>query len=203
MNPELSQLLLKQYRGRRKAALIMGGIALALMIAAVLWGVGSAVIGPSSAVCPPRSRFHGACMDHFYRDVLLRTVILGGLMGLMLLIASLVFWPLRDLAQAPLMRVFTAQRSEVVWIYPKRTSVRRYGSEVRAVHAVVVGLRDRKRIELEMSEDEVKTAMRLMGHEAPRAARGFSSEHEGRFLRDPTAMLGSAATLVSPVVPDV
>jgi len=201
MNPELSRLLQRHYRTKRNAALIMGGFCVVVIVAAVAWGIGSAVSGPPAAVCRPGTRFHGACMDQFYRGVLTRTLLIGGISGVLALLSGLVYWPLRDLTQAPLVRVFDARRNEVVWIYPKRTSVRRYGVEVRAVHAVVVGLLDRKRLELNMTEDDVKTAMRLMGVEAPRAARGFSSEHEGRFLRDPAAMLGSAATLVSAAVP--
>src|SRR5689334_14216406 len=148
MNAELAQLLERRYRTLRRSALISGGVALAVMIAGILWGVASMVAGPNC----PKNRLHpaahAACVERFTNDVVTRTAVIGVLAGVILIIALVAFWPVRRLAEAPLLRVFTSRRSEVVWIYPKRTSVRRYGAEVRAIHAVVVGLLDRKRLSL-------------------------------------------------------
>jgi hypothetical protein len=122
--------------------------------------------------------------------------------GLFIVLAGVGLWPLRDIDHAPLVRIFTSRREDVAWIYPRRTSVRRYGIEVNKIHTVVVGLTSRKQVTLAVrSEEESQEAVRLMAAEAPRAARGYTPEVEASFLRDPASVLSTRPS--PPTVPGV
>ena len=60
----------------------------------------------------------------YYRESLSRTLLFCVLSGVTGIICAVMVWPLREISQAPLIRVFTSQKHEVAWLYPKRTSVR-------------------------------------------------------------------------------
>ena len=193
MNPALYKLLEAYYRRRRAALLILAGVCLVVIFGAVGWGVSKLLDDPPSSRCPRRSRAaYAACCDRYDRDVYQGMGVFTVLPGLFIALAGIGLWPLRDMDHAPLVRVFTSRREEVAWIYPRRTSVRRYGVEVRKIHTVVVGLTNRKRVSLTVrTEAEAQEAVRLMAVEAPRAARGYGAEVEAKFLRDPASVLST------------
>jgi hypothetical protein len=200
MNPALYQLLETYYKKRRLTLIITVAICAVIMFVGVGWGIASYVDDPPSWCGKPKTRAYAACKDRYYRDVTSRTAVLGGLPGIVLIIAGIGLIPLRDLSQAPLIRAFTSRKEEVAWIYPKRTSVRRYGVEVNQIHEVVVCTTDGKRILLAMSESDVQASIRMMAAEAPRAATGFSEELERRFLGSPASVMKTnLPTLVSRV----
>ena len=192
MNPALQQLLETRYRRKRQGLVILGGISALLMALALAYAAYALIDGPSTSRCPPRARYHASCVDKYVNDALGVTSVFTILPGILLLIAGSGAFPLRDLSRAPLLRVFGARREEVAWIYPKRTSVRRYGVEVRQIHEIVVCLTDATRHALRMDEAEVKTAVRLMAAEAPRAETGYSADLDNQYKRDPTSLLRAA-----------
>lgn len=185
MNPALYQILESYYRKRRLALIIT--IALCSVVAVIGLGllVASLVDGPD---CPRRLRYYSACVDRFYREVTSRTVVLTGLPGITAIICAFFLYPLRDLSQAPLLRLFTARKDDVAWIYAKRTSVRKYGIEVNQIHEVVVGTVEGKRLQITMTEADVKKTIALMVEEAPRAAVGFDDRIEAQFARNPAGV---------------
>lgn len=193
MNPALHQILETRYRRKRQGLVILGGISALLMALALGYGAYALIDGPSTSRCPPRGRYHASCVDKYMNDAVGVTAVFTILPGFLLLIAGIGVFPLRDLARAPLLRVFDARREEVAWIYPKRTSVRRYGVEVRQIHEIVVCLTDATRHALRMDEAEVKTAVRLMAAEAPRAETGYSADLDNQYKRDPTSLLRAPA----------
>ncbi|APR84721.1 Hypothetical protein A7982_10070 [Minicystis rosea] len=197
MNPALYQLLESHYKRRRLGLLVTAGICAVVMILAFGWGVASYVDDPPAYCGKPKARGYAACSDRHYNGVITRTVMFTGIPGLVAVIMGALAFPLRDLSQAPLIRLFTARREEIAWVYPKRTSVRRYGVEVNQIHEVVVCTIDGKRVELTMTEEDVKTAMRLMSAEAPRAATGYSQEMDVQFHRSPASVMKSAAAVPS------
>ena len=204
MNPALHELLERHYRRKRTGLVILGGVSAVLVVLALGYGVLALVDGPSAARCPPRARGHAACVSRHDTDTLGLTVALGLGPLILVLVGAIGAFPLRDLQQAPLLRVFRDRRDEVAWIYPKRTSVRRYGVEVRQIHEIVVCLTDTTRLLLTMDEADVKAALRLMAGDAPRAETGYSPELEAQFKRDPTSLQHAArapATQVSAQAP--
>src|SRR5262245_9134075 len=104
MNPALYQLLEAHYRRRRTGLLITCGICIVIMLVALGWGVAGLVDDPPSSRCP-RGRYRAACVDRYYRDVMTRTAVLTGIPGIILIISGIVVFPLRDLANAPLIRI--------------------------------------------------------------------------------------------------
>lgn len=192
MNPALYQLLESHYRKRRLTLLIMGAISAVVMLVGIGWGVAGFVDDPPSRCGKPKSRFYASCADRYYRDVTSRTAVLTVIPGILLIVAGVGAIPLRDLSQAPLIRIFTSRKEDVAWVYPKRTSVRRYGVEVSQIHEVVVCTIDGKRILLTMPEADVQACVRLMAAEAPRAATGYSEDLERRFAASPAGVMNSA-----------
>jgi len=199
MNPALYQLLEAHYKKQRLGLLIMAGICAALMFLALGWGVAGWVDDPPRYCGSPRSRGHGACADRYYGQITTRTAVLSAIPGVLLVIAGVVVFPLRDLSNAPLVRVFTSRKEDVAWLYPKRTSVRRYGVEVNQIHEVVVCLVDGKRISAAMTESEVQLALRMMAAESPRAGTGYSADGDIQYRRDPRSVMrsGPAAAAAS------
>jgi hypothetical protein len=199
MNPALYQLLEAHYRKQRLGLLIMAGICAVLMFLALGWGVAGWVDDPPRYCGSPRSRGYASCADRYYGQITARTAVLSGIPGVLLIIAGVVAFPLRNLSNAPLIRVFTSRKEEVAWLYPKRTSVRRYGIEVNQIHEVVVCLVDGKRLSATMTESDVQLALRMMAGEAPRAATGYSEENDIQYRRDPRSLMksGPAAAAAS------
>jgi len=192
MNPALYQLLETHYKTRRLALIIMGAVCAVLMIVVLGWGVASWVDDPPARCGKPRRRFYTSCVDRHYDQVITRTAVLAGIPGILLIVAGALAFPLRDISQAPLIRLFTARKDDVAWVYPKRTSVRRYGVEVNQIHEVVVCTTDGKRVLLTMNEGDVQACVRLMAAEAPRAATGFGDDLETRFCQNPHAVMETA-----------
>jgi hypothetical protein len=196
MNPALYQLLVTYYRGRRTTLLVLVAICLPLFFFAVGWGVSNLVDDPPAWRCPRKNRAAFArCADAYDSDIVAKMGAFSLIPGLVILFSGISLWPLRDLDHAPLVRVFTSRREEVAWIFPRRTSVRRYGVEVRRIHTVVVGLTNRKQLPITVkSEEDAQEAVRLMAAEAPRAARGYTPEIEASFRRDPASVLSTRPT---------
>jgi hypothetical protein len=193
MNPALYRILETHYRRKRTTLVILAAVLIVVILIALGWGIASFVDDPPAYRCAPKMRFYASCVDRYYREVGGKMAFFTVVPGIFLVITGFVLWPLREIDNAPLIRIFTSRREEVAWLYPKRTSVRRYGVEVNQIHEVVVGLTNRKRETLTMpTEQEVQEAIRLMAVEAPRAARGYGSDIEGMFLRDPTSVMSSA-----------
>jgi hypothetical protein len=204
MNPALHELLERHYRRKRTGLLILGGVSAVLLVMALGYCVYALVDGPSASRCPPRGRGHAGCVSRYENDSLGVTVALGLGPLILVIVGAIGAFPLRDLQRAPLLRTFRDRRDEVAWIYPKRTSVRRYGVEVNQIHEVVVCLTDTTRQGLTMTEPDVKAAVRLMAGEAPRAETGYSAELEAQYKRDPTSLQHAArapATQVSGQAP--
>lgn len=189
MNPALYQLLETHYKKRRLAMVIMGAISLVVMLVGIGWGIAGFVDNPPSRCGKPRTRAYNNCADRYYRDVTTRTAVLTVIPGILLIVAGVGAIPLRDLSQAPLIRMFTSRKEEVAWIYPKRTSVRRYGVEVNQIHEIVVCTTAGKRILLTMTESDVQACVRMMAAEAPRAATGYSDELEMRWATSPASVM--------------
>jgi hypothetical protein len=201
MNPALYKLLEAYYRRRRAALLILAGVCFVVIFGAVGWGVSKLIDDPPASRCPRHRRSYAACCDAYDEGIYARMALFGGVPVLFVVFAGVGLWPLRHIDHAPLVRVFTSRRDEVAWIFPRRTSVRRYGVEVNKIHTVVVGLTNRKQVPLRVrTEDEAQEAVRLMAAEAPRAARGYTPELEASFLRDPASVLSTRPS--PPTVPD-
>ncbi|MFT3766591.1 MAG: hypothetical protein QM820_13920 [Minicystis sp.] len=203
MNPALYQLLENHYKKRRLALLITVGVCAAVMILAIGWGVASLVDDPPAYCGKPKARFYASCADRYYNGAITRTIMFTAIPGILGLVCGIMAFPLRDLSQAPLIRIFTARKEDVAWIYPKRTSVRRYGVEVNQIHEVCVCTTDGKRILLTMTEDDVKAAVRLMSAESPRAAAGYAEELEVRFHTDPRSVMKTGPVASRVEVPSV
>jgi hypothetical protein len=193
MNPALYKLLEAYYRRRRTALLILSAVCLVVLFGAVGWSVASLVDDPPASRCPRRNRAaYARCSDAYDDDILRRMALITVVPGVLLVLAGVGLWPLRHIDSAPLVRIFASRREEVAWIYPRRTSVRRFGVEVSKVHTVLVGLTNRKQIPLQVrTEDEAQEAVRLMAAEAPRAARGYTAELEAKYRADPASMLST------------
>lgn len=194
MNPALYQILESHYRKQRLALLIAISVCAVIMLVVIGWGVAGFVDSPPRCGAP-RSRFYASCADRYYTGVATRTIVISAILGVIAVICGVVVFPLRDLSQAPLIRLFTSRKDDVAWLYPKRTSVRRYGVEVSQIHEVVVGTIDGRRTQITMTEDEVKACLRLMAVDAPRAAVGYADELDTKFRTSPQSVMKSAAAL--------
>jgi hypothetical protein len=199
MNPALYQLLETYYRKRRLALLIGVAVCAVIFLVGLGWGIASLVDDPSGCG-GPRSRYYTACSDRYYREAVTRTLLFTVLSGVTGIICAVMLWPLRELSQAPLIRIFTSRKQDVAWLYPKRTIVRRNGVEVNQIHEVAVAMVDGKRIMLTMTEADVKTTIRLMALEAPLAATGWADETELRYSHDPRGVMESPHAVPPEVV---
>jgi hypothetical protein len=198
MNPALYQLLERYYRSKRNGLLILVAICSVVALVGIGWGVADLIDDPTVSKCPPRMRSRASCVAKVEREAWARTGVLVGIPGLMILVGGIALLPLVNLSKAPIIRTFTSRRDEVAWVYPKRTSVRRYGVEVSQIHEIVVCTLDGKRETLTMNEDDVQATLRFMALEAPRAATGWSDQLDMQFRMNPRGVMKAVgATLVS------
>jgi hypothetical protein len=193
MNPALYKILETHYRSKRLGLIILAAVCVVIILIAIGWTASSLLDHPSAYRCPPRARNYSACVSSFYADIMLKGAAWTVITGIVLAVTGYKLWQVREVDVAPLVVVFTSRRDDVAWLYHKRTSVRRYGVEVRQIHEAVAGLTSKKRHSVTLAgEGEVQEALRLMAEEAPRARRGWSQENEFAFARDPSSMLSPA-----------
>jgi len=194
VTPALFDLLENYYRPKRqiRAFVWVGG--LVLFVLGMCWAASMLIFGVGKVptyVCAPGKLDYDACVQRYESRAgeFAESRALVSLIPLAIGVLFFAAWfPIRNKNSPALVRLFRDRPMDGVWVYPLEIQMKKRGQVRYRTHRVVVATVQRKKLHVEVLEEQLKPTLAMFSAALPHATVGYSDPLEAQFRSNPESL---------------